>query len=172
MLLETHLEAEWVERGYIPSPSPQFFGRHHKEFQRDNFVVRRASWQGVLLKRRVLTALKVIKVLWDCVCDSPAALPGCPSHTHTAVHYSEDVVIAERGGVQGGVQTRQTHQGPPWWQREMSLSSSPPLVLPMAAERNYSLPACQGSSGLEHQCKYRSGVLYVKHAMNETLKQL
>lgn len=41
------------------------------------------SWQGVLLKRRVLTALKVIKVLWDCVCDSPAGRDVLHTHTGT-----------------------------------------------------------------------------------------
>lgn len=62
---------------------------HHKEFQRDNFAVRSASWQRVLLKRRVLTALKVIRVCvcvwgWDCVCDS---LTGHDVlHTLTDIH--------------------------------------------------------------------------------------
>lgn len=70
--LESHLEPEvaWVWLYSIPITS--IFGLHHKEFQRDNFAQCGVSWQGVLLKHRVLTALKVIKVLWDCVCDSPA----------------------------------------------------------------------------------------------------
>lgn len=84
ILLESHLTTEvGADRSYIPSPLPDFFGLHYKEFQRDNFAQCGVSWQGVLLKHRALTALKVIKVLWDCVCDSPAGRDVLQTHTGT-----------------------------------------------------------------------------------------
>lgn len=84
ILLESHLE---VEAGLIVA----IFHPHHQSslastIKNSNETILRSvgwSWQGVLLKCRVLTALKVIKVLWDCVCDSPAGRDVLHTHTGT-----------------------------------------------------------------------------------------
>lgn len=75
----------------------------------------------MLLKRRALTALKVIKVLRDCVCDSPAGRDVLHTHRYITVGMRS----SQREGGEEGETVDTT--GPAM--EGMSLSSFPPLII-------------------------------------------